>query len=261
MTAEEELIHLRQENSLLREQVGLQRELMGQKEEQIALWEEQNRLQEQQIPQLTEQVKARHQRLAKDSHNSHLPPSSDRFVRKRKSMRKKSGKKKGGQEGHKGATLMLVSPPDEVVRHEVTRGPHCQADLHAIAPEGFERRQVVELPPPRLVVREHQAEQKHCPVCQRKSVAAFPEEVRAPVQYGTSVGAIAVYLVEQQLLPWARACEVMEDLLGVSMSEGALCELMARCATQRAEVEQSIKSPLIQAEVIHHDETGGSRGR
>src|SRR5260370_32211663 len=123
MTAEEELIHLRQENSLLREQVGLQRELMGQQEEQIALWEEQNRLQQQQITQLTEQVKARHQRLAKDSHNSHLPPSSDRFARQPKSLRKKSGKKKGGQEGHKRATLMLPSTPDEAVRHAGPRGP------------------------------------------------------------------------------------------------------------------------------------------
>jgi len=43
------------------------------------------------------------------------------------------------------------------------------------------------------------------------------------------VGASAVYLVEQQLLPLARACEVMGDLLGVQMSEGTIWELIKRC--------------------------------
>ena len=229
MTAEEELVHLQEENSLLREQVGLQRKLIDQQQGQMSLLEEQDRLQ-QQIKELTERVKALQEWLAKDSHNSHLPPSSDRFVCQPKSLRKKSEKKPGGQEGHRGSTLLLQQAPDEVVRHEVARCQHCQADLHEVPPSGIERRHVVDLPLPRLVVREHQAEEKPCPSCQRLTVATFPAEVRAPVQYGPTIGAIGVYLVQQHLLPLARTCEVMEDLLGISMSEGTLCELMARCA-------------------------------
>jgi transposase len=256
MTAEEELMDLREENSLLREQVGLQRKLIEHQQEHIGLLEEQDSLQQQQIKELTEQVKALHEQLARDSHNSHLPPSSDRFMRQPKSLRKKSGKKPGGQEGHRGSTLLFQQAPDEVVRHEVSHCQHCQADLHEVLPGAIERRQVVDLPLPRLVVREHQAEQKQCPACHRLTVAAFPEEVRAPVQYGPTIGAIGVYLVQQHLLPLARTCEVMEDVLGIAMSEGTLCELMARCARNLAEVEQRLKEALIQAEVIHQDETG-----
>jgi transposase len=65
-----------------------------------------------------------------------------------------------------------------------------------------------------------------------------------------------VYLVEQQLLPLARACEVMGDLLGVQMSEGTVCELIKRCALSLTTVEQQITVALKQAEVIHQDETG-----
>jgi transposase len=54
----------------------------------------------------------------------------------------------------------------------------------------------------------------------------------------------------------ARACEVLSDLLSVSMSEGTLCELIGRCASNLDEVEQHIKEALIQSEVIHQDETG-----
>jgi transposase len=65
-----------------------------------------------------------------------------------------------------------------------------------------------------------------------------------------------VYLVEQQLLPLARACEVMSDLLGVQMSEGTICDLIARCTRRLEPVEQQIKAVLTKAEVIHQDETG-----
>src|SRR6266581_2766163 len=242
MTIEEELRDLREENRVLRE-------VLTQRDEQVDQMQEQ-------ITRLSEQVKFLQDRLAKDSHNSHLPPSSDRFVRTPKSLRKKSEKKSGGQPGHPGSSLSWSLTPDEVIEQHVERCEACQHDLHAVAACGGERRQVVDLPSPRLVVREYRAEQKHCPDCQHITRAAFPAGVQAPLQYGATVGAIAVYLVEQQLLPLARACEVMSDLLGVQMSEGTVCDLIARCAGQLAPVEQQIKEALIHNEVIHQDETG-----
>ncbi len=256
MTAEEELIHLRQENRLLREQASLQQELITRQQEQIMLLERELSLQQEQLTQFAEQVKALQERLVKDSHNSHLPPSSDRFSRQPKSLRKQSGKRPGGQEGHPGKTLVFSPCPDEVIVHAVERCEQCQADLRQVPPSAVECRQVVDVPPARLLVREHRSEQKQCPQCQQITVASFPAEVRAPVQYGPMIAALAVYLVHQQLLPLARACEVMEDLLAVSMSEGTLCEVIARCARNLAEVEQQTKEALIQSEVIHQDETG-----
>jgi transposase len=120
--------------------------------------------------------------------------------------------------------------------------------------ESVERR--VDVPSPCLVVRAYRAEQKQCPDCQHITRAAFPAGVQAPLQYGATVGAIAVYLVEQQLLPLARACEVMSDLLGVQMSEGTICDLITRCTGRLEPVEQQIKAALTKAEVMHQDETG-----
>src|SRR3989440_10393835 len=256
MTIEEELVSLREENTALREQLVQRDELI---QKQQALLCEQNALiqqQGEQMGRLSEQLKALQDRLAKDSHKSHLPPSSDRFGRKPKSLRNPSEKKSGGQAGHPGASLPFSSTPDEITQLQVERCEVCQQDLHAVAACGRERRQVVDLPSPRLLVREYQAEQKPCPGCQQITIAAFPAGVQAPIQYGPHVGATAVYLVQQQLLPLARACEVMGDLLGVHMSEGTIGALITRCAQQLAPVEQQIKEALIQAEVIHQDETG-----
>src|SRR6266487_1039059 len=242
MTIEEELRDLREENRVLRE-------VLTQRDEQVDQMQEQ-------ITRLSEQVKFLQDRLAKDSHHSHLPPSSDRFVRKPKSLRKKSEKKTGGQPGHPGSTLQWLSTPDEVTLRQVEQCEACQHDLRAVACCGGERRQVVDLPPARVIVREYQAEHKQCPQCHHITVASFPKEAHAPLQYGPTIGAIAVYLAQQQLLPLARACEVMSDLLGVQMSEGTVCDLIKRCAGQLAPVEYQIKETLQAAEVIHQDETG-----
>ena len=133
------------------------------------------------IAQLQQQVQALQERVDKDSHNSHLPPSSDRFVRQPKSLRKKSGKKAGGQPGHEGTTLHWQACPDEVIVHAVTRCACCEQDLQAMPALQVERRQVVDVPAPRLWVAEHQAEQKQCPACQHITLACFPAEVAAPL--------------------------------------------------------------------------------
>jgi len=228
MTKDEELEQLRQENSALRDQVA----------------------------SLSERISVLEAKLAKDSHNSHLPPSSDRFQRQPKSLRKKSGKKPGGQAGHGGNTLKLSETPDQVIVHPVEHCQHCQRDLREVGSLHVERRQVLDLPPKRVVVIEHQAQQKCCPTCQQISSAAFPQDVRAPIQYGAALGAVGVYLVQQQLLPYERASEVIEDLLGPPMSVGTLQGLVARCAEQLEPVEQQIKAALSRAEVLHQDETG-----
>ena len=256
MAPEEELIYLREENQALRERASLQQETI---DVQQTVIDQQQRLIEglqQQTELLRGQVQALQERLKKDSHNSHLPPSSDRFHRQPKSLRKPSGKKPGGQAGHPGSTLMLSPSPDQVIVHAVERCQHCQHDLHEVESLQVERRQVLDLPAKRVVVIEHQAHQKYCPRCQQISSAPFPQDVRAPVQYGAAVAAVGVYLVQQQLLPYERACEVIEDLLGPSMSVGTLAGLVERCAEQLAPVEQQIKAALSRAPVLHQDETG-----
>lgn len=122
--------------------------------------------------------------------------------------------------------------------------------------QSVERRQVLDVPVPRLQVQEHQAERKCCPICQQENRASFPAWVAAPVQYGNGVGAIAVYLVQQHLVPYERTSEILSDLLGGHLSVGTIRQLVQRCATHLVPVEQQIKIALRQAPVIHQDETG-----
>ncbi len=102
--------------------------------------------QHEQIAALLERVRDLEARLAKDSHNSSKPPSSDGLARKTKSLRRTSGKKPGGQLGHRGETLRLVATPNVVVEQRPAVCAGCQAPLAADAPVVVrERRQVQDL--------------------------------------------------------------------------------------------------------------------
>lgn len=213
---------------------------------------------EQQVSSLTAQLKELEARVKKDSHNSHQPPSRDGLAKRPRprSLRKRSGRKSGGQPGHPGVTRCLVDHPDTVVSHLPVSCAGCGADLETAPEMGRERRQVIDIPEPCPVVTEHQAVQKSCPLCQTVTPGEFPPEVSQPVQYGSRTKAIAVYLQTYQLLPYERTVEALEDLFGVSPSEGTLTSAQSTASTRLEPVEQAIGAALQQADVVQVDETG-----
>ena len=105
-----------------------------------------------QIAELAAQNVEMRARLAKDSQNSGKPPSSDGLRRTTKSLQRRSGKKAGGQLGHRGETLHLVAVPDAVVEHRPAVCAQCQAPLDEALVVLCERRQVQDLPRVRLAV-------------------------------------------------------------------------------------------------------------
>ena len=207
------------------------------------------------VARLNERLKELEDRLGKDSHNSSKPPSSDRF-KKTKSLRQKSDKAPGGQQGHRGKHLEMVAEPNETVVQAVVCCYACGADLSSEATLEVVRRQVFELPTSRLSVSEHQAEVKRCCACGSSNRATFPDEVTQPTQYGPRLKGLAQYLMHYQLLPLARTQELFSDLFGHELSQGTLVSASERCYQELAEVEAGIKQALFNAEVICVDETG-----
>jgi transposase len=123
----------------------------------------------------------------------------------------------------------------------------------------YERRQVRDLPPVRLLVREHRALHVRCPQCEQVSVGQFPPEASSRAQYGPGLRALGVYLLEQQLIPYARVRELFADLVGAPVSVGTLMRWVAQGAEALRPVEEAIKVTLAQVPVLHSDETGVRR--
>jgi transposase len=147
---------------------------------------------EEQIVALSARVKALEDRAKTTSRTSSKPPSSDGYQRRPRSLRQRSGKPVGGQPGHEGSALSLVAAPDRVIRYNPAVCATCQASLEDVEATGYERRQVVDLPPLRLDVVEHRAETNTCSRCQQRTTGAFPAAVTTTVQYGAGIKALAV---------------------------------------------------------------------
>jgi transposase len=236
-------------------------------QERIAELEAQIAQQHEQIATLLERVRDLEARLAKDSHNSSKPPSSDGLKRqlpRTRSLRRKTGKKPGGQLGHPGETLHLVAEPDVLVEHRPARCSAChspldQVDSEAAAIVARERRQVQDLPPIRLQITEHQALSVRCPACQQVTAGAFPAEAPSRAQYGPRLRALAVYLVAQQFVPYARTRELLRDLTDAQLSAASLVTWVQQSAAAIKPVEEALKAALQRAPVLHSDETGVRR--
>lgn len=195
--------------------------------------------------------------LAKNSRNSGRPPSSDGLKKPRTcSLRKSSSEWFGGQRGHRGDTLRQVENPGHVKTHSVERCSSCGDSLQDVPVVHYERRQVFDLPLPRIEVTEHQAEIKKCPGCGETSTGRFPAGVRAPVQYGPRMKAFATYLNAYQLLPLERTCQTLEDLYGLRPSETTLLRMNMALAGHVQPAIEAIKQQLIDSKVMHSDETG-----
>ncbi len=197
-------------------------------------------------------------RLELNSANSSKPPSSDGLGKpiRTQSLREKSGKKSGGQPGHKGETLERVATPDFVVEHRPAQCSGCGESL-AMAPEtAVEKRQVFDIPAPVVEVTEHRAVTLCCPRCGTHSQGPFPANIRAAAQYGVRFKSSMVYLSAQQLIPEDRLAQLADDLFGLPVATATLAAFNAEAVQTLAPVQEATLATLKAAPVKHLDETG-----
>jgi transposase len=209
---------------------------------------------------LREEAAELRRRLDAHSSNSSKPPSSDGLRKPPRvagSLRGPSGKMSGGQAGHAGGTLKPAAKPDVVERHEAQVCRHCLTGLTGAMVTGVEKRQVFDLPEPRLTVTEHQGMVYRCARCRGRTTASFPEGVISPAQYGPRVRAAAVYLHVQQLVPEDRAAQAMADLFGAAgLCPASVVAWGERKAETFEPVAARIAALVALSPVRHLDETG-----
>jgi transposase len=197
-------------------------------------------------------------RLRQNPRNSSKPPSSEGLAKptpRPRSLRKRSGRKPGGQNGHKGTTLAQVARPDREVRHEPGCCGRCGAGLAGQPVTGVERRQVFDLQPVRAEVTEHQLIERHCG-CGHCTKAAAPQGAEAPVQYGPRTAAIIVYLHAGQFLSKQRTALALGELFGIPCSSGTVAALTARAAGRLDRFLEHIRGQIAASEAAGSDETG-----
>jgi len=193
-------------------------------------------------------------RLNLNSGNSHKPPSSD-GLKKKPGLPKNPAQKSGAQVGHKGKTLEMVVNPDAVVVHHASSCPCCSKvfSLSDVL-EVLQKRQVFDIPAPRMEVTEHQLGVINC--CGQQHFGSFPLEVGQPVQYGSRIKALSVLLNNDYKVPLEKIEQLMGDLWGCSFNESTVVTANARMYQRLEPVEEQIKTAILDSKTAHFDETG-----
>ncbi len=192
----------------------------------------------------------------KNSKNSSKPPSSDfPHQLKTQSLREPSDKKPGGQLGHEGTTLKMVSKPDIIEEHSASYCTCCGEDLSAQSGCFSGKRQVIDIPPITPIVTEHQLFDKLCK-CGHLNQASYPMGVTASVSYGENVQGLIAYLSTRQYIPVKRLSELFSDAFGISVSTGGIGYILNKMKMKAVTTYESIRQNVLKSNVIGADETG-----
>ncbi|MEW6499594.1 MAG: IS66 family transposase, partial [Cyanobacteriota bacterium] len=212
------------------------------------------------VSKLEEENRYLREQLGRNSGNSSQPPSTDGPGQKVTNKQQGSGKKRGGQKGHRGHQRELIPSEEcqQVLDYYPSNCRKCGEELSGKDPAPF-RHQVVEIPEIKPYVEEHRLHQLCCGECGTLTRAQLPSTV-SESGYGVRVVAIAailsgLYRISERMLQSA-----MQDLFGVTLSLGTVNAL-------RQEASLAIATPVSQAieyvrsqPIINSDETGFSQG-
>ena len=193
-------------------------------------------------------------RLKSNSSNSSKPPSSDGYQKKPAFAKKVKGKK-GGQKGHKGNNLKQVANPDKIIKCVPTKC-NCGHEFHNDEFTISEKRQVFDLPQPKLEVTEYQIHKANCPVCGMSNKGSAPEGIKAPAQYGNGVKSYVVMLNVHYKLPYKKIQLLFNDLFGYPINESTIFSASEKCYNNLEDTENIIKTKVSLNDVVHADETG-----
>lgn len=192
----------------------------------------------------------------KNSNNSSIPPSQDMNRPTRKSLRKSSGLKPGGQKGRAGKTLKQVEHPDVIKECVSNYCKCCGEDLSTTTPVIFGKRQVLDIPKVEIKVTEYHQIKKVCH-CGASNLGQYPSEANAPVSYGNNIEGLIAYLSTRHYIPFERLRELLVDVFGAHISTGGIYALLQKAAQKALPAYNAIKSRITEGSLaVGSDETG-----
>ena len=215
-----------------------------------------------QLTALATELASLRERIGRSSRNSSKPPSSDGLGFKPPERRKGSGRNRGGQPGHPGSgpELLPIERVDEVVDHHPDACRRCGTLLQEVGedPDPM-RHQVIEIPPITPLVIEHRLHRLVCPCCSTSTCATLPADVEAS-HYGPRLSALVGLLGSAFPLSFSKTQALLQQLVGVEMSRGAIARVRQRLSAALAEPMAQALAAARQQPVAYVDETGAPTG-
>src|SRR6202162_5110305 len=195
------------------------------------------------------ELEAEHDKPPKTPDNSSLPPSRGQKGNVAEPTRVKKARK-----GHPGAARALAENPD------ATRDIYAERCAWGAAleeagegPGRFWNR--ADLPPIKPITTRINLFRATCPCCKARVIAQAPADMPDGSPFGPGIKAAVAYLHGCQLVGFKRLTELCEGLFGLTISQGAISNMLPRMGKPFGAAAQQIAATVRASEVIASDET------
>jgi len=209
----------------------------------VALWEELQRLRQ-----------GASKKPQKNSKNSSLPPAKG-FKAQVKDPEKESGKKREGSLGREGGGRRLHESPDQIIKAEVKSCQGCGEEIPASLQQLMQRYDKIDIPPIQPIVTRIERYGCSCPKCGQQQMAAVPMGMEPGSPFGNRIAALVTSLRYSHGISYSRMQQLLEEVFGLEISEGAIANLLSRVKEQLQPEVEDILQILRSARLVGSDET------
>ena len=208
------------------------------------------------ILKLSEKIAELEVRLQQNSSNSSKPPSSDGLSKPAtRSLREKSGRKPGGQKGHKGHGLKIVGEPDKTVIVAPDVCPECGMSLEDVPSSQYGTRYKYDVII-KIELAKYILQSAMCPNCGSIVRAAPPLGCGGVINYGETIRSLSAMLTNYANVSIDKTHKILSDLLELPISVGTIKAINAEFAGKADDILPLIRERLRESPVLHVDETG-----
>jgi transposase len=172
-----------------------------------------------------------------------------------KSLRSKSGKKPGGQKGHKGSCLQPEREPDETIEHRAKVCRNCGADISGADCMCVKTSNVIDFLIKTLIIT-HRQMRTFCPSCGTENLGEMPKEVTNRCVYGAGLRAFIVLLSNYACVGMKKINEILSEVFGIPVSTGTIANANTSFAANSTPIHEEIKEEAYKSPILQKDETG-----
>lgn len=182
--------------------------------------------------------------------NSSKPPSQGQ-----KPDKPTSDDTRPPRQSRPGVGRTLHPNPDRVIEQRLTACPKCAAAFPDAAQTPQQVYERIELPPVRPDVTQIRLFGGRCACCGERVTAQAPTGLEQGSPFGPSIAAMVVYLHYAHAIGMERLALLMSELFSLSISEGAISNILARAREPLLAATAAIEKVVLASPVVCSDET------
>jgi len=145
--------------------------------------------------------------------------------------------------------------PDRVVDAKLSACPNCQAAFPEASQTPQQVYERIELPPIKPDVTQVRLFGGRCGCCGQRVIAEAPAGLPPGSPFGQSIAALVVYLHYAHAIGLERLARLMAEMFSLSISEGAISNLLARAREPLLAAAATIREVVTASSVVCSDET------